>query len=132
MQAYRVVMRTNTSPETRRRAAAEALDVLGSHRSDRQVLSAQCARSHHVAYVYDTDAGLVYWAVTGPHAHGSRDFVDTTHHGAGRGKEYIDLLAAGPMIDDEVPAWCDCGPHTLSRSQLAGVIAAEHHMFRLP
>ncbi|MGH3518628.1 MAG: hypothetical protein ACRDQ7_14660 [Haloechinothrix sp.] len=117
--------------DVRRRKAREALSALGSHRSDRRKLSIQCSRSHHVAFVYDTEAGLVYSTVTGPHAHGSRDFVDTAHHGGRRGAEYVDLLEAGPMVDDELPAWCECGPRTLSRSELDEHITAERRKLRL-
>lgn len=119
------------SPEITRKLATEALGALGKHRSDRQVLSVQCARSHHVATVYDTDAGLVFRSVTGPHAHGSRDFVDTAHHGDRGGAEYVDLLEAGPLVADELPAWCDCGSHMLSRSELAGLVAKRQRTLRL-
>ena len=102
----------------RRQMAADALAAFGKQRSEHQRLSVQCARSHHLAAVYETEVGLVYHAVEGPHAHGSKDFVDTAHHGRSRGTEYVDLLAGGPVSDDGLPAWCDCGPHTLSRSDL--------------
>lgn len=124
-------MRPEASPETRRRVAAEALGELVSYRSDRQRLSVQCPRSHHVANVYDTDACLVCWTVTGPHAHGSRDFVDTAHHGQRRGSEYVDLLEAGPLLGDDLPAWCECGPRTLSRSELRGCVVANQRTLRL-
>jgi hypothetical protein len=104
--------------QRRQQRAAEALAVFGKQRSEHQRLSVQCARSHHLAAVYETEAGLVYHAVEGPHAHGSKDFVDTAHHGGTRGTEYVDLLRADPMSDDGLPAWCDCGPHTLSRRDL--------------
>lgn len=104
----------------------------GSHRSDHQLLSVQCPRGHHVAFVYDTTAGPVYWAITGPHAHGSRDFVDTPHHASARGTEYVDLLDGEPLADDALPAWCDCGPRTLSRAELRRSVAGEHHTIRLP
>ena len=60
----------------------------------------------------------MYHAIEGPHAHGSKDRVDTAHHGGTRGADFVDLLAAGPMSDDGLPAWCDCGPWTLSRERL--------------
>ena len=120
-----------TDSETRRQAARAALDVLGSHRGDRQRLGVQCPRSHHVAFVYDTEAGPVFWARTGPHAHGSKDFVDTGHHGAERA-EYVDLLEAARGADDTLPAWCDCGPQTLSRSALLGTVHAGERMLHLP
>lgn len=109
--------------DRRRHLAVEALRGLGAHRSDSQRLSVQCARSHHLAFVYDTDVGLVVSASTGAHAHGSKDFVDTPHHGAAH-PEYADLLESAPLGSDEIPAWCDCGPHTLSRSALIGAVRA--------
>lgn len=117
--------------DIRRRKASDALGALGTHRSDSRRLNVQCPRSHHVASVYDTEAGLVYSAVTASHAHGSRDFVDTAHHGGRRGTEYADLLDAGPMVDDDLPAWCECGPRTLSRTELGEHIAAERRKLLL-
>ncbi|GAA5107794.1 hypothetical protein [Haloechinothrix salitolerans] len=118
--------------KARYRKAAAALAEYGSHRSDHQRLAVRCQHGHHLAFVYDTPSGLVYWAITGPHAHGSRDFVDTPHHAATRGKEYVDLLEAEPYADDEVPAWCDCGPRSLSRAALARAIADERRTIHLP
>ncbi len=106
------------NPQDRRQAAEDALEALGPERSRHQRLSVQCPRSHHLAAVYETDAGLVYYAIEGPHAHGSRDRVDTAHHGGDRGTEHIDMLAGDAMSDDGLPAWCDCGTYTLSRSEL--------------
>lgn len=120
------------SVDIRRRKASDALSALGSRRSDNRKLSLQCPRSHHVAAVYDTEAGLVYSTATGQHAHGSRDFVDTAHRGGRHGAEYVDLLNGGPMVDDELPAWCECGPRTLSRAELGGHIAAERRKVLLP
>jgi hypothetical protein len=122
-----------TTSEHRRQVAADALAVFGKQRSEHQRLSVQCAHSHHLAAVYETEAGLVYHAIEGPHAHGSMDFVDTAHHGGPRGTEYVDLLSAGPMADDGLPAWCDCGPHTLSRSDLLKAAAdGEVRTVRVP
>ena len=41
----------------------------------------------------------------------------------------LDLLEAGgdPLTDDTVPAWCDCGPRTLSRVAMLEWIAAGEH-----
>lgn len=117
---------------TRQRKAAAALATYGAHRSDHQRLAVRCQHGHHVAFVYDTSSGPVYWAITGPHAHGSRDFVDTPHHAATRGSEYVDLLHAGPVADDALPAWCDCGPRSLSRAELAQAIADERRTIHLP
>ncbi len=120
-----------TDAETRRQAARAALEVLGAHRAERQRLSVQCPRSHHVAFVYDTDAGLVFWTRTGPHAHGSKDFVDTGHHGTPRA-EIVDLLESGPGTGDTLPAWCDCGTHSLSRAELLGRVHAGDRTLHLP
>ena len=111
-------MADHTASEDRRRIAVDALSTLGSHRADHQRLNVQCSRSHHLAGVYETDAGLVYLAIKGPHAHGRKDRADTSHHGGPRGTEHVDLLVGGPMSDDALPAWCDCGAHTLSRADL--------------
>jgi hypothetical protein len=118
--------------ERRRRIAADALALLGTQRSEHQRLSVQCPHSHHLAAVYETEAGLVYHAIEGPHAHGSKDRIDTAHHGGPRGTEYVDLLAGGPMSDDGLPAWCDCGTHILSRSELLKDAAAGQRTVRVP
>jgi hypothetical protein len=123
---------TPTSPESRRQAAAEALAALGVQRSEHQALSVQCPRSHHLAAVYKTDAGLVYHAIEGPHAHGSRDRVDTGHHGTPSGTEYVDFLAGDSLSDDGLPAWCDCGPYTLSRSELLEAAAGPPRTLHVP
>jgi hypothetical protein len=124
-------MNPKGSTTARRRRAAEALAGLGSHRSDHQRLSIQCRHAHHLAMVYETDAGLVYQSRTGPHGHGSKDFIDTGSHGRRGGDEYVDLLAAGTAADDQLPAWCDCGPRTLSRSELLGQARSGPHTVRL-
>ncbi len=116
----------------RTRIAREALDRLGPDLAEHQRLNVQCPRSHHVAAVFDTPAGLVYRAITGPHAHGSKDFVDTAHHAASRGHPHVDLLTPGPMAEDGLPAWCDCGSWTLSRSHLLGQAREGHRTVRLP
>ena len=123
-------MSMGTSQE-RQAKAKEALESLGIHRSDHQQLSVQCSRSHHLAAVYRTSAGMVYHAVAGPHAHGSKDRIDTAHHASTRGTDYVDLLIADPMSDDGLPAWCDCGTHTLSRADLIEESAASPHTVRV-
>lgn len=107
-----------TDTGRRRARAARALDRLGSHRSDHQKVRVQCGHSHHLAAVYLTDEGPVYVSRTGPHSHGSKDFIDTGSAGARGGIEYVDLLDAGLSAEDELPAWCDCGSRTLSRQEL--------------
>lgn len=107
----------------RRHTAYAALEELGGGRSESLRLEVLCANSHRVAAVYDTPAGLVYTTTTGPHAHGSRDFVGTEQHHGFRGKEYADLLRGDELIDDGLPAWCGCGPRTLSRVELTAAVA---------
>lgn len=121
----------HATTDSRRHLAEEALHALGAHRSEWQRLSVQCAHSHHLAFVYATDAGLVYRSVSGPHSHGSKDFGDTTHHGAAR-SEFVDLLEPSPMAVDDLPAWCGCGPRTLSRTALLEHIRAGHRTVHLP
>ncbi|WP_372736614.1 hypothetical protein [Nocardioides sp.] len=111
-------MVTWSTPQHRRAAAAAALAAVGSPRSENQVVSIQCHDGHHVAKVFRTDAGLVFASSTGPHGHGSRDFVDTGHHGDRSGQEFVDLLDVGPTHEDDLPAWCDCGARTLSRADV--------------
>lgn len=84
-----------------------------------------------MAALYDTGAGLVYTATIGPHSHGSKDFVDTAHHGGRRGREFADLLDAGPDAEDALPAWCDCGARTVSRRALVHALDAERRTLRL-
>ena len=121
-------MTMGTSQE-RRTTARAALEALGSHRSHGRLLNVQCAHSHHLAEVYDTPSGLVYRALSGPHAHGSKDRIDVAHHAAHRGTEYVDLLV--PDTDDGLPAWCDCGTHTLSRAALIEEAAGHPHTVRV-
>ncbi|MBF4766188.1 hypothetical protein ISU10_00220 [Nocardioides agariphilus] len=71
-----------------------------------------------MAAVYLTPEGLVYESRIGPHSHGSKDFVDTGRKGSRGGVEYVDLLQADRATDDALPAWCDCGPRTVSRAEL--------------
>ena len=115
-------MRTTRPPAVRRRAATEALDELGTALREHELLSIQCAHGHHLGTVYETAAGLVVRTVTGPHAHGSKDRLDTPHHAAPRGSVLTDLLVSPRGVDDDVPAWCDCGPRLLSRTTLAAEI----------
>jgi hypothetical protein len=112
-------MRTNrASVGERRQIAQAALEALGTRRSDWLRVEVQCGKSHRVAAVYDTHAGLVYASVTGPHGHGARDFVRPEQRRRCGGKEYTDLLSSDSVVDDTLPAWCGCGPRTLSRAEL--------------
>lgn len=112
-----------TATGTRQRQAQQALDELGPAKAQSERMSVQCPRAHHVAAVYDTRIGPVILTHPGPHAHGSKDFVDTGHHAARRA-DRLDLLEAGDGVGDDVPAWCDCGPVQLSRTHLLGRLRA--------
>jgi hypothetical protein len=124
------IMSMGTSHESQS-TAEEALESLGIHRSDHQQWSVQCSRSHHLASVYRTPAGLVHRAVAGEHAHGSKDRIDTAHHSSTRGTECMDLLVGNAMSYDGLPAWCDCGTHTLSRAGLIEEATAGRHTVRV-
>lgn len=121
-----------SAPQERRASAAAALSALGVRRSDAQVLSVQCRDGHHVAAVYRTDAGMVVATRTGPHGHGSRDFIDTGHRGARGGQDYVDLVEVGPSVGDDVPAWCDCGVWTLSRAEIIDHLGSGQRTVHLP
>jgi hypothetical protein len=106
-----------------RRAEAErALEQVAAELSANRLLAVQCANGHHVAGVYRTDVGPVVQAATGRHAHGRRDRVDTPHGGSQSSGPWTDLLEPAAFADDTLPAWCDCGPWTLSRADLAAWI----------
>jgi hypothetical protein len=112
-------MRSDRASQAQRRQIAQAaLDELGASRSEWLRLEVLCAASHRVAAVYDTSAGWVYASVIGPHSHGSRDFVGARQPG----RQYADLLRADALVDDVLPAWCGCGPRSLSRAELAAAI----------
>ncbi len=121
----------DTTPTERRAAALEALDALGDDRDERALLRVRCGRSHHVAAVFSTSAGVVFESRVGPHAHGDRDFVDAAHHASRHGSRYVDVLDAGRYADDLVPAACECGMHELSRAEMQHEIAVNHHTMQL-
>lgn len=109
--------------QERQERAEGALATLGSHRSDHEVLLVECRQGHRVAAVYETSVGAVFVSRIGPHAHGDMDLPDTGHRVERPGEEFVDTLEA-QFADDGLPAWCDCGNRTLSRSSLADDIAA--------
>ena len=115
---------------TRSRQAQQALDDLGADRAAAERMSVQCPRAHHVAAVYDTDIGPVILTHPGPHAHGSKDFVDTGHHATAHA-DRLDLLRTGPGVADGIPAWCDCGPVELSRTLLLARLRAGDRTMRI-
>lgn len=100
------------------RSARRSIEALGTALGDRERVSVQCRRGHHIGAVYDTAAGLVLRTRTGPRSHGTRDFYSSPHGSADHG-EYVDLLNAGVAdLDDRVPGWCSCGAWTLSRREI--------------
>lgn len=103
-----------TRSEDRQAEARELLAALGDARPQHELLVIQCARSHHVAEVISTPGGAVYLTRTGPPSYGRMDRPNLGAHGAPSGIDFTDLLV-DPMAGDELPAWCDCGPRTLSR-----------------
>jgi len=105
--------------DDRSRLAQAAWSALPHGGHDAIRLRVQCAHSHHVAAVYATEVGLVYAAPVRARAHGSFDLPDEPH-GDQHPHRWFDLLdtSAGPTVDDALPAWCDCGPRTLSRATL--------------
>ncbi len=125
-----------SSPKTlsqdRRDRAIRALAHLQPQPSEHLQLAVQCRHAHHLAVVYATDVGPVYQSRTGPHSHGSKDFIDTGRSGSRGGSEYVDLLAGEAGADDALPAWCDCGPRTLSRRELLGHVRQGVRHLRVP
>lgn len=102
----------------RQRHAAEVLAAVDSPLHDARILAVQCANGHHVAGVYRTSEGPVLQVALSRHSHGRRDRIDTAHKGTQSARRWTDFMATGTLADDEVPAWCDCGPWTLSRSEM--------------
>ncbi len=114
---------TTTQRTAAARAACEGL-ADGGHEDS--VLHVQCARSHHLAVVFDTPEGLVYRSTVRPRSHGSKDRLDELH-GDAVPEQYVDFLDAGAVADDALPAWCDCGARTLSRASVASWVAGHEH-----
>lgn len=105
--------------------AERAWSALPHGGRDRVKLQVQCDRAHHVATVYETAVGLVYVAPLRAHSHGSRDRFDEPH-GEAKPHRWFDMIgdADEQTLDDSVPAWCDCGPRTLSRAAIRAWMAA--------
>ena len=118
-------MSAGTSQTTQRQTrATEALSEVSASLARVRVLAVQCEHGHHVAGVYRTDVGPVVQAASGRRSHGHRDRIDTPHRGTTTRAAWTDILTPATPVDDSVPAWCECGPWTLSRSALAEWIAA--------
>lgn len=116
----------DVSLEKRRQAAEAAWTVLPHGGRDSVRLRVHCAQGHHVAAVYDTEAGMVYVAVIGAHSHGDRDRYDELHR-AHKPGHWFDLLDEAAYVDDALPAWCECGHRTLSRKALLTWMEAGEH-----
>ena len=101
------------SREHRDQVARRAYAALGASPSEELTLQVVCGRSHRLASVYSTGDGVVYRSVVKSKSHGDRDRYDSGHHGASLG------------VEDGLPAGCECGPYTLSRTDLMDDIA--HH-----
>jgi hypothetical protein len=117
--------RSPTIRAARERTAIEAFDSLGGSPSKDMLLAVQCARGHHVAAVYATPQGRVFVSLPRAHAHGRRDRHDAAHHGGHRDQPWVDWIepagsSPGNDVspDDPLPAGCECGPRSLSRSLL--------------
>jgi hypothetical protein len=117
------------SHDIRSRQAERALAAIPHGGRDTITLRVQCANGHHVATIYDTDLGLVYAAPIRARSHGSFDLPDEPHSGH-EPTRWLDLLEVRqPAADDALPAWCDCGHRTLSRTDvLAWVVEGEHRV----
>lgn len=113
------------SREHRDQTARRAYAALGGSPSEKMALQVVCGRSHRLASVYETGDGLVYRSVVKSKSHGDRDRYDGGHKGEQLGVEWFDMLDAGvgPAVDDGMPAGCECGPYTLSRTDLLDDVA---------
>ena len=120
-----MVMMRQTVDE-RRLAAQAAWEELPHGGHDHVLLQVHCARSHHVAAIFDTPQGPVYAAHVRARSHGSRDRVDEPH-GDQEISRWFDFLEVDDAGEDELPAWCDCGHRSLSR---ATFVAVETHSAR--
>jgi hypothetical protein len=118
--------RTPTVHSLRQRSAVQAYRALGPSPSEKALLVVRCARSHHVAAVYDAPTGPVYRSVPWAHGHGERDRHDAAHHGGHRADAWFDWLRPGRDVDldDALPAGCECGARTLSRRLLLKALDA--------
>lgn len=110
--------------DIRHRAARESWNALPHGGRDAILLRVQCGRSHHLARVCHSADGLVVVSPVRARSHGSRDRVDQPH-GDHPVDQWVDYLVIDePAVDDAIPAWCDCGPRTLSRVDLLQWLSA--------
>lgn len=115
-----------TVHEERAQAAEAAVRGLGPSPNRHRSLAVHCSRSHHVASVYSTPGGQVYTARPWAHGHGDQDRHDAAHHGGHRDAVWADWLDPGDpsLVEDGLPAGCECGPRSLSRAVLRDALAA--------
>jgi hypothetical protein len=124
---------TNTvmADEWRQRQAKDALTALGRLRADRQVLLVECHRGHTLGAVYSTDVGPVFLSRPRPSLLDEHELTGVEHHRRNQpGREFVDLLDA-TWADDDLPAGCYCGNHTLSRIDLEAHLNAGRQLVTL-
>lgn len=119
------------SPSERQLIARRALGDIAPNRDKYALVRVRCGRSHRIATVFDTAAGVVYESPIGPHAHGRRDYIDSAHRGDRRRIHYVDLLDGDRYASDLIPAHCECGDHELSRTQLRQAIDSHQRTIQL-
>jgi hypothetical protein len=121
--------RSRTVSAARRSAAAAAFRALGTSPSEHLLLAVHCARSHHVAALYSTPTGVVYVAVLQARSHGDRDRPDVAHRGGHGEQPWVDWIAPGDGVapEDPLPAGCECGPRSLSRTRLLQAVESGEH-----
>ena len=109
--------------------AREAFLALGSSPGDHAALAVQCAAGHHIGTVYRTPHGPLYAGVPWAHSHGDRDRHDAAHHGGHRDGLWMDWLLPDEAVtqDDPLPAGCECGTRSLSRTRLIEALASGEH-----
>lgn len=82
-------------------------------------LRIECARSHHVARVVRTPAGLVFESVPSAPSHGDRDRHDHPHHGAER-EAWVDFV---DVAEGRLPTGCECGSQSVDADEVRGQLA---------
>ena len=106
------------------RRGVRSTDADGVDDHDERLLSVLCRRRHHVASIYDTPAGLVFEALTGGPRRVWIDLLSSEDRNPVAPVGYVDLLEPTLSGDNEIAAWCACGPWTLSRRLLQRQVSA--------
>jgi len=115
-------MRESQGMQARRNAvAASAVESAGAE----EIMTIQCARSHHLARVFQTPEGTIIEANLNRRSHGRRD-LHSDPHGVDEPSLWWDFVDPGqgpdpvdPAVDDLIPVGCACGDRLLSRSAIA-------------